>query len=234
MTLVAAGVYADLLPWAIAIALTPIAVTAVVVFLGSEHGLPKSFALLAGDAGAMALIAALAVSLTDGGGFAEDGTPAHEILVAQLIAGLVLVAISAWGIRRRLKERREGGEPASQEEPGWLKAVDRIGVPLAFGIGVGNMTINVGNLVFTLSGAAVITNADLSSTDEVLAIAFFVLVATSTVWGPIAIFLGMPERAPVLLRRIKGWIAANGVLVLDGIFLLIGLNLIAASIAGLV
>ena len=233
MTPVVAGVYADLLPWAIAIALTPIAVTAVVVFLGSEHGLPKSFALLAGDAGAMALVTALAVSLTDGGGFAEDGTPPHEILVAQLIAGLVLVAISAWGIRRRLKERREGA-PASQEEPGWLKAVDRIGVPLAFGIGVGNMTINVGNLVFTLSGAAVITNADLSSTDEVLAIAFFVLVATSTVWGPIAIFLGMPDRAPVLLRRIKSWIAANGVLVLDGILLLIGLNLIAASIAGLV
>ena len=167
MQLVLAGVWVDVLPWAIAIALTPIAVTAVVMFLGSERGLAKSLALLVGDAATMTVIAVLAVAFFGGAGFAEDGTPPREILVLELIAGLVLVGISAWGIRRRL------------------------------------------------------------------GVAFFVLVATSIVWGPIAIYVAAPKRADDVLGRLKIWIGLNGVLVLDCILLLIGLNLTAAAIAGL-
>jgi hypothetical protein len=233
MQLVLGGVYLDLLPWAIAIALTPIAVTAVVMFLGSERGLAKSLALLAGDAATMAVITAIGVSFAGGEGFASDGTPAKEILLGELIAGLVLTGISVWQIDRQVKTRRARGTDAPQEPPGWLRAIDEVGVPLAFGIGVANMTVNVGNLVFTLCGAAAIANNDLTAGEEVAAIAFFVLVATATVWGPIGVHVLVPKRSGVLLARIKRWIGANALLVLDCILLLIGLNLIGASIAAL-
>jgi Sap, sulfolipid-1-addressing protein len=231
--LVLGSVYRDLLPWAIAIALTPIAVTAVVMFLGSERGRAKSLALLAGDALTMAVVAAIGVSLGGGEGFAADGTPAKQILIGELIAGLALTGLSAWQIERQLRIRRARREGARQEPPAWLRSIDKVGVPFAFGIGVANMTINVGNLVFTLCGAAAIANHDLTTGEEVAAIFFFVLVATATVWGPIGIDVLMPKRSVVLLDRIKRWIGANALLVLDGILLLIGLNLIGASIAAL-
>jgi len=228
------SVYTDLLPWAIAIALTPIAATAAIVFLGSKHGLAKSVALLAGDAGAMAAITVICLGFAGGEGFATDGTPPTGILVGELVAGLALTGISGWAIFHQVRARRSKREPGGQQElPSWLSAVDDVGLLLAAAIGIGNMTVNVGNLFFTVSGAAAIANHNLSAGEETAAVIFFVVVATSTVSFPIAARVLTPDRADVLLERMKVWIGRNAPLVLAGIFLLVGLNLIAASTAAL-
>jgi hypothetical protein len=228
------SVYTDLLPWAIAIALTPIAATAAIVFLGSKRGLAKSAALLAGDAGSMTLITVLCLGFAGGEGFATDGTPPTAILVGELLAGIALTGISAWAIVREVRARRSRREGAGQQAlPAWLNAADEVGLLLALGIGIANMTLNVGNLFFTVSGAAAIANHGLSLGEEAAAVVFFVVVATSTVWFPIAARLLAPARSDVLLERMKAWIGRNAALVLAGIFLLVGLNLIAAATAAL-
>jgi hypothetical protein len=124
--------------------------------------------------------------------------------------------------------------PSDEDErPAWLRSIDSMSVPVAFGIGVANMTVNVGNLIFTLGGASVIAESDPSVSAAAGLLILFVLISHITVWVPLGGYMFFPERSANVLKGMEAWLARNSPIVLGGILLFIGWNLATSGAAAL-
>jgi hypothetical protein len=231
MSPVLASAVLEMLPHAIAIALTPIAVTATLLFLASSRPLPRAIALFVGSVLTQGIVGVIGIAVIDGEGFGSSGQPPHWMLIGQTVAGLVLVVIGIRAVMPAFTGRRPPQDES--ERPAWLRSIDAMSVPVAFGIGIANMTINVGNLIFTLGGAAVIAESDPSGAAAAGLLIVFVLISHITVWGPIGGYVFFPARSETVLAGMESWLARNSPIVLGAILLFIGWNLAMSGAAAL-
>ena len=92
--------------------------------------------------------------------------------------------------------------------------------------------MNPKTLVLSLAGAAEIVAAGISTGDQVIAYAVFVLVASIGVLAPVVIAFVMGDRAAGLLDSLKTWLARNNAVIMVVILVVIGVKLIGDAITG--
>ncbi len=219
------GVIGDLLPSALAVALSPIPVVAVVVVLGGRGARTAGPAFAAGwVAGllAVSVVVLLLVGRTSGPGDEDAGLTWWKIAVGILF---LLMAAKQWG-----KRSRSGEAPA---EPGWMATIERASAPRAALFGLALSAANPKNLALTLTTAASIAEAGLATADAVLAVAVFVVVGSLSVAGSVAFYLVAGERAARPLAAVKQFMAANNAVIMMIVLLLLGAKLLGDGIGGL-
>ena len=79
--------------------------------------------------------------------------------------------------------------------PKYLQTIDTLTPLKAAGLGVVLSVVNPKNLMMIIAGALVISQADLSDGDTIIAVLVFVLIAISTVAVPVILYIVMGERA---------------------------------------
>ena len=104
----------------------------------------------------------------------------------------------------------------------------------AFGMGALLMALAIKQWVFTLSAIAVIEQAQLSQTGNVLAYLFFVVAAHSLVLAPILVSAVAPAQAAKLLDAMQGWLERNSRVIVTAVSLIFGVWLLWKGIAGLI
>jgi Sap, sulfolipid-1-addressing protein len=188
----------QLLPLTILSALTPWTIVGVIVLLASKGGVRNAIAFTLGWCTAIvALGAAIILGLTRA--HVEHASPTTSLrLAVQFGSGvaLLLFAYLTW------RKRPPRGHAVA--EPGWIRRLDEIGVPLAFAFGA--LWIN-GFLV--VPAALQIASADVSGAQKAFALLFYALGASS---GPIAVIayrVLAPDRAAGGLARLRSWVALN-------------------------
>jgi threonine/homoserine/homoserine lactone efflux protein len=97
----------------------------------------------------------------------------------------------------RVRPRR-GSEP---HPPRWMAALADIGPWRALALGVGLVVLNVKDGALAVAAGARLADASAPAPAAVLGVALFVLVASATVLVPVAIEVGLGERAAPTLRR---------------------------------
>ena len=204
-----------MLPIAVAIAVSPIPILAVILMLLTERSTANAVAFLVGWALALAVIggvvAALGIGRTDS---AED--PGTGLLVAQFVLAAVLLA---GGVRRWRMRARAG---VDHETPKWVSAVRSVTPPRALALGVGLIALNPKDGLLTVAAGARLAESDAGTGAAAVALVVFVAVSSATIVAPILAEAAMGARAEPILERSRHWLERNGNAAVAVVLLVLG------------
>ena len=215
-----------LLPSAVAVALSPIPIVAVVIVLGTPRARTNGPAFATGWVLGLTLVSVLVVVVLSGAAQAKS-TPSDAAYALQAALGLLLLYLAA------RKWRSRPGPDEEPELPKWLSSVESLTPPRALGLGVALSAANPKNLALTLAAAASIAQSDLGPGDEVLAIAVFVVLGSITVAGAVLIYLVDAERAARPLAAIQQFMLDQNTAIMMVILLVFGAKLLGDGVGGL-
>jgi threonine/homoserine/homoserine lactone efflux protein len=215
-----------LLPSAVAVALSPIPIVAVVVVLGTPRARTNGPAFAVGWVLGLAVVSTVVI-LTLGTASSSDGAASTAADALKAVLGLLLLVLAA---RKWRSRPRPGEEP---ELPKWLATVDALTPPKAFALGATLSGVNPKNLALTVAAAASIAQSGLGPGDEVLAIVVFVVLGSVTVAGAVVAAMVAPRRTAAPLASIQSFMSANNAVIMMVILVVFGAKLLGEGIGGL-
>ena len=213
----------QLIPLALAAALSSVPITATIFILLSESRSRSGLGFLAGTVlGAFATVALATVA-----SHALPGRPReHDALVGKLevVIGIALVLLGVVALARR-------SHAGSGQGPGRLDSIGTFGILSVFGIG---LALNLRPKAVLLAAAAglAIVGADLVFHDNLGLVVFYTAIATCTVGVPIVATILFPRRMEPRLLSAKGWIAAHSSTVGATMMILVGGFVIGVGVSG--
>lgn len=219
---------AQLLPLALAAALTPTAVLAVILLQFSSRGRRKGAAFLAGWYFGLLILSWLILTLLVRLGFFSSfvggySVPAGMITLLGLL--LLLFAVQQW--------RTRPNPGTSVAPPAWFDLVDSLGPRHAFGIGAALASLTPKMILLTLMAAVVIGRSSPAPGETLAADVFYATLGSVLVAIPVALHFLRGQRAQVMFLRWKDWLLRNNNAVMAIVSLLMGLALLVSGLAGL-
>jgi threonine/homoserine/homoserine lactone efflux protein len=216
----------DVLPIAVAVAIFPVPIIAVVLLLGSDRGTAKALAFVLAWLAGLAAVGAVVLALAGVVDARSGGEPATWVNVLLGGLGLFLVALA-------IKQWR--GRPRADEEtpmPSWMRSIDGFTTSKAAGVGFALTAVNPKNVLLTAAAAAEIAEVGLPTGQEVAALIVFVALASAGVITPLVVSLAPGHRSRELLDGLRDWMARYNAPIMTVLFLLIGAKLIGDALSG--
>jgi Sap, sulfolipid-1-addressing protein len=213
------------LPSAIGVALSPVPIIAVILMLATprarSNGIGFSVGWIAG------LVAVSTVVLVAAhGASTSDSNASSGVRWGTLVVGLLFVVMAFNQLRKRPKK----GQPAPM--PKWMATIDRSTVAKSTVLGVVLSAANPKNLALTATAAGAIAQVGLSGAGDTVAVAIFVIIASLTVVGPVALYVVAPDRAERPLEAIKDFMSEHNAVIMFVVLLVLGAKLVGQGIAG--
>ncbi len=221
-------VIADLLPLALGVALSMLGIVAVILMLFSERARSTSFGYLIGWILGVAVVTIAVFFLADSIKQASGGAKSPMYGIVHLILGVLLILAALRNWRKRPKPGEEVAAPA------WMSSIDTMTVGKAFGLGVLLSSINPKNLALLVAAGVAIAAAELNSTQVVIALVIFIIIACCSVAAPVIFYLVMGEKATPTLNSWKGWLINNNATVMTILFLVFGVVVLSKGIGALI
>ncbi|WP_319446603.1 MULTISPECIES: GAP family protein [unclassified Mycobacterium] len=216
----------ELLPLAVALAVGPLPIIAIMLILTSEGARSKGMAFAGGRlVGLILLVSAALVifSAINDPTLGHRGHPSPVVSILRIVVGVVLIGLAARMWRRRGAE--SNGQPSRL-----VRRVDGLTVRGSFGMGLAVTAIDPASISIGILVGLDIASVRLPVLADVLFVVVFVLAATVTVTGPVLAYLAGGEAAQRRLTGLKGWLLANEKTVMMVLFVLIGALLIGRGI----
>ncbi len=214
----------EVLTFAIAVAISPVPIIAVILMLFSARAKVNGPAFLIGWVVALAGVSAVVYVLAHDGNVATSSTASDSVSWGKIAlgAGFLLLA------RRQWRQRpAPGAEPAL---PRWMGHIDTLSPAKAAGLGVVLAAVNPKNLILTVGSAAGLAQLGLTTSDAVVALAVFVVLGSVTIAGPVVYALVGGARARATLDSAKAWLGVHNAAVMTVLFLVFGVDLIAKGL----
>ena len=217
----------QVLPLAVAVAISPLPIVAVVLMLVTPRARTNGPAFIIGWLSGLAVLGAILLAVASGTDASDDGQPADWVSVMKLVLGvaLLLLAVKQW------RGRPQDGEEAPM--PKWMGALDGFTAVKSLAAGAVLSSVNPKNLLLAIAAAAAISQTGISGGEQAAAWAVFALVATAGVAVPVVIYFALGERAGPVLGSLKDWMARNNRVMMAVLLLVIGAKLIGDGISGL-
>jgi hypothetical protein len=204
---------------ALAIAVNPVPIIVAVTLLAGSHGKRDAGIFAATLVVVMLAVGVLTIFVLGAKSSSQGGVSTGSAL-AQTAFGLIFLALFAQQWRTR---------PATAGEmPGWMTMMDKAG--LIAGV-VGGLALT--NYALLTAGTAKIREAGVDSSDEAMALAFFIVLAVSTVVLPLIVYLVRPVWARKELGRLKDWLTLHNRVILMIVFGLMGALFAAQGVSNL-
>lgn len=209
---------------AIAVALNPIAIAALILVLQSPRAKSVGGMFVLGWLVAVFAIIGITfllgdVAMDDGEELANDA-----VNVSQALLGLLLLAL-AW---RRWRRRPAPGTPV--EEPKVFAKLTSVGPLAAFGLGLGSAVLNVKAVPLAIAAGVRLAQAGVHGTEGLVAVAITTLVASVTIVGPWVAVLLFGERTQASLVSVKDWLLANLTPIIVVVLVILGFNLLGSAL----
>jgi threonine/homoserine/homoserine lactone efflux protein len=214
----------DLLPSALAVALSPIPIVAVVLVLGAPRARTSGPTFAAGWILGLVVVSVAVLALVGPGSDPDSDDPGVSWLKVAIGVLFLVMAAKQWA-----KRPRDGVEP---QEPAWMATVDRATPARAALLGLALSGANPKNLALTLAAAASIAESGLDPADEAIATAAFVVVGSLTVAGAVLFQLVAGDRAARPLAAVKRFMSDNNATIMMIVLLLLGAKLLGDGIGG--
>jgi hypothetical protein len=215
----------EVLTYAIGVAISPLPIIAVILMLFSARARVNGTAFLAGWVVALAAVCTVAYVLAHDGNAATNTTADDSVSWGKIVLGVVFLSLA----RRNWRKRPRAGETAPM--PKWMATVDKVSPVKAFGLAVVLVAVNPKNLVLTLGAAGGLAQLPgLSTSDAVVSIVVFVVIASLTIAGPVAYAAFGGDKARTFLDTAKEWLTVHNPAVMGVLFLIFGVDLIAKGL----
>lgn len=205
------------IPIAVGIAISPLAVAALMIMLLTARAKVNAPAFLVGWMLGFLIVGVLAyfipgIEITPD----EPTTPAAIVRIA-LGSVLLLLAIRQW---RRATSNQEA------ETPRYLARVNEMGVAHCILTGFLLSAVHPKNLPLIAAGVAAISRYGLDTKSEIIAFLVFTVIASATIFLPITAYFLAKRRAETLFARWKNWLIRNNDIVVLLLLLIFGTLLI--------
>jgi Sap, sulfolipid-1-addressing protein len=215
------------LSFGVGVALSPLAIVAVVLMLATPGGRVNGPAFLLGWVGAIAALGTLVLLAAGGGEASEAGAPAEWVSILKLGLGALLLGLAV----RQWRGRPRAGSEA--ELPAWMKTVDAFSPVKSAGAAVLLSAVNPKNLILVVGACAAIAQTGASALQQAVALAVFVAIAALGVGAPVAIYYSMGARASAILGELREWMTRSNAAIMAVICLIIGAKLIGDALSAL-
>jgi hypothetical protein len=217
----------EVLTFAVGVAISPVPIMAVILMLFSQRARVNGPMFLAGWALALAVVSGVTYVLADASGASTNSTTSDTISWGKIVFGVLFLLLAA----RQWRARPAPG--ADHEMPKWMAGIEAVSPGKALGLGLLLDGLNPKNLLLTIGAAAGLAQLGLSTTDAVVSLIVFVVVASLTIAAPVVYHLLGGEHAKAALDELKGWLAVHNAAVMTVLFLVLGADLIAKGLAPL-
>lgn len=220
-------VVGDLLPLALAVAISPIPVIAVILMLLAPRAGRTSAGFLLGWIVGIVVAAVVFTALARFAGLGAGGGPSTVASWIKIALGVVLVGLAVRSWRSR---------PAGEQEPvvpKWMAAIDTFTPAKACGLGFLLSAVNPKNLAMTVAAGVTVGGGALPVGQIVVALAVFMVVAASTVAGPVAVYAAAADRMTKPLEALRRRLVRDNAVVTAVLLLTIGAVMLGKGIGGL-
>lgn len=217
------SVLTELIPLALVVALSPFSIIPAVLVLGTPRPRPTGLAFLAGWFVGLAVLSAVFVEVSGLAGGLRDRPPSWASWVRIVVgAALIVFGLYRWFTRKR-----------SAHTPGWMNSMNKFTPARAFAAAAALTAINPKVLFVCVAAGLAIGSAGLRAPAAWGAVAWFVLVAGSTVAIPILAYAVAGERLDEPLTRTKDWMERQHATLVAAILVVVGLLVLYKGIHGL-
>ena len=169
-----------------------------ILLLGSRRPLPNAGALALGY---FTTCAVLGVSGLIFFGEAESAVATVGRVVSVTVGALLLVL----GLRSLLRPAAPDASP-----PGWLKSIDSMSPPRAFGFGMALFPLQVKNLAIFVACLDVIIASGLGIEGSIAALVLVLLVFAIPILVLMGLYATVPRRASRMLGSLQAWMGKHG------------------------
>jgi hypothetical protein len=230
-----------LVPVALGVVLSPLAIMALVAVLLSRNARANGIAYLLGWIVGLAGLMILFLWLFPLLAVHERNEPPLWVPLVRLLIGLFLVAAAVWVYRKgrvHIAQMAAASTPrevvaASPQLPGWLHSVESFRPGRTFLLGVGLFVLNPVDASCAIIAALDITLSEVDTTAGLWVAAAFVSVGTLPIAVPVFYLLVRGDSAQPLLDRVRTWIAGNTHVLNAALLLVIGALQLEKGIAAL-
>jgi hypothetical protein len=212
----------QVVPLALAAALSSVPISAMIVILLSEGRTRNGLAFLAGTV----VGTFVAITLVTAVGQSLPGRPRHhEELVGKLevVVGIAMVLLGVVTLLR--------GSAASGRGSRWLDGVGSLGVLPVFGIGLA-LNLRPKAILLVAAAGLAISRAHLRFDEGLVLVIAYTVVATCTVVVPIVLTILMPHVMEPRLLSAKEWTAAHATGISATLMILIGAFVVGVGVTG--
>jgi hypothetical protein len=214
----------EVLTFATGVAISPVPIIAVILMLFSARARVNGPLFLLGWVLALTVVSTVAYVVSDEGNAATSSSASDTISWGKIVLGVLFLLLAGRQWRSR---PAPGTEP---EMPKWMAGVDAFTPGKALGLALLLAGVNPKNLILTIGAGTGVAQLGISTTDAVVSIVVFVVIASATIAGPVVYYLVGGENAKARLDSMKGWLGAHNAAVMTVLFLVFGVDLIAKGI----
>lgn len=217
-----------ILVFAVAVAISPVPIIAVILMLFSQRARLNGPVFLAGWVVALATVSGVSYLLAVGGDASTSSTTSDTIAWGKLVFGVLFLLLAV----RNWRSRPVPGAEAKM--PKWMAGIDSLPPVKALGLGLLLAGVNPKNLMLSLAAGSSLALLGLATSEAVWSLLVFVVVASLTIGVPVLYFLVGGEKAKGRLDELKRWLAVHNDAVMAVLFLLFGCDFIAKGLPPLI
>ncbi len=218
-------VIGEMLPLAIAVALSPLSIIALILILISRNARSNGPAYFIGWIVGLALAVTAMLALLSLINSAPASSPTTLSALLRVLLGALLLFL---GVRQWRHLTKPGQEPSL---PHWMASIDAFTPVQAFGLAV--LLSAMSNLAIIIAAALTISRAKLDISQEIIAVAFFIVVSSLLV-AFVVIYAALSRvRAAQMLTSWKAWLVAHNAALTSVLFMIVGALLLGKGISGL-
>lgn len=209
---------ADILPYAVAVAFSPMPIAALLLMLLSNRARINSIAFSIGwIIGLAVLIFAVSFLITGVSGNAH--TEVKKLIDAVL--GMFLLLLSL----KELKLRTKPG--TTPQMPKWMSAIETFTPVKALVIGLALSTINFKNTPLGIAVGSSLSR--FNEPNQIIGFAGYLIIASSTIIIPTIGFLLLGNKLQASLENLKNWLVSNNATIMFVLFLILGVSLLSKA-----
>lgn len=216
------GIPTEVVPLAVATAVSPLPLFVLLVVLLTPRGLPNGLAFAVGWSGALLVVPSGTIALLGMGATLDVHRETGAALEALLGLSLLYLAIRQWNRRPR-----DGAEAVV---PRWLILADRCTPWRALGIGYVLVVANPKTLALALAVGAAVAEESAASSERIGGLLVFTTLGSAGVAVPVALRVALGPHAAGTLRLWRGWLAAHGTPGACAVLALIGALLVYRAV----
>lgn len=209
---------------AIAVALNPIAIAALILVLQSPRAKSVGGLFVLGWIVAVFAIIGVSFALGDVADVDVDEAAGDSVDVMQAAFGVLLLVL-AW---RQWRKRPAPGTPV--EEPKVFARLTSVRPLGALGLGLGSAVLNVKAVPLAIAAGVRLAQAGVHGTEGLVAVAITTLIASVTIVGPWVAVLVFGERTQASLVSVKDWLLANLTPIIVVVLVILGFNLLGSAL----
>lgn len=214
----------EILPFAVGIALSPMAIAAIILMLFTQKARSNSLAFLVGWALGISIVGVVVLTLVSVGvSMLGGGSQTMDLGIVKVVFGVLLfvAAIVEWRGRTP-----KGEEP---KMPKWMAAIDEISTGKAVGLAIFLSTLPK-NLMLNVTAATTIADAGLTISQQILALVLVLIIGNLTIASIVLVYLITGERSGKMLASWKIWMVVNNSTALTVLYIVYGFILLVPQI----